>query len=321
MPIRIAALLAAVLVLTPFAARADTLLMANGDRLTGALVRMEKGKLLFETEYAGEVSVSWDKVERLETDKPVAVYGKDDSEWQASSISPGENVVSVATDPDAWRVKGRLGAGWDKANGNTETESVHGEGEITARKGDNRYKGYGEHNWAADSGSTIESNWLLRTSYDRFLSKRFFIGASGSAEADHEADLERRLALGGHAGYVILDSGRWNWEMQGGPAYIWENYQNGKADEEFPAGQASSEFSFWIWPGRAQLFQVSHGFVSFKESEEAVAQTRQGIRFPLGNGFDLSFRYDYDWRNDPPPEQTRWDERYYLTLGWSFGGL
>jgi hypothetical protein len=37
---------------------ADEVLLENGDKITGKLVRLEKGNLVFSTDYAGEITIN-----------------------------------------------------------------------------------------------------------------------------------------------------------------------------------------------------------------------------------------------------------------------
>ena len=52
---------------------ADEVILVNGDKLTGKLVRLEEDTLVFNTEYAGEVTIQVEKVSHLTTD--VLFYG------------------------------------------------------------------------------------------------------------------------------------------------------------------------------------------------------------------------------------------------------
>lgn len=51
--------------------RADTVWLTNGDQFTGKITLLDSGKLFITTDYAGEISVSWDKVKPL---KPTMVW-------------------------------------------------------------------------------------------------------------------------------------------------------------------------------------------------------------------------------------------------------
>src|ERR1039458_203060 len=53
--------------------RADTVVLKNGDRLTGTAVKLEGGKLTFKTAYADAIAIAWDQVSNLKVDKPLVL--------------------------------------------------------------------------------------------------------------------------------------------------------------------------------------------------------------------------------------------------------
>lgn len=54
-------------------ARADTITLHNGDRLTGRILHMSPGTLTFETTWAGELKIPRYELRSIETDKPITV--------------------------------------------------------------------------------------------------------------------------------------------------------------------------------------------------------------------------------------------------------
>ncbi len=58
---------AMVLVVAPLSA--DELLMKDGSRLLGKVVKQEDGTLDFETSYAGTIKVKWDEVSELHAER------------------------------------------------------------------------------------------------------------------------------------------------------------------------------------------------------------------------------------------------------------
>ena len=52
---------------------ADTLWLKNGDRLSGTLQSLDGGRLLFETAYAGLLSVRQEQVASLQSERPLLV--------------------------------------------------------------------------------------------------------------------------------------------------------------------------------------------------------------------------------------------------------
>jgi putative salt-induced outer membrane protein YdiY len=69
----VAAFALAALVALPAAAKADTVVLTNGDRLTGSVTQLDGGKLTVHTDYAGDVVVAFDKVSSVKLEKPVVL--------------------------------------------------------------------------------------------------------------------------------------------------------------------------------------------------------------------------------------------------------
>ena len=58
-------------------ALADQVVLKNGDRLTGTVVKSDGKKLVIKTEFAGEVSVQWEAIQELNSTAPLHVESKD----------------------------------------------------------------------------------------------------------------------------------------------------------------------------------------------------------------------------------------------------
>jgi len=69
-----------------------------------------------------------------------------------------------------------------------------------------------------------------------------------------------------------------------------------------------------------QLFHLQIGWVSLSESDKWVFKTRQGLRFPISEGFTATIQYDYAYDNDPSSNANeKWDSKLMFLLGWQFG--
>ncbi len=79
------------------AASADTVVMKNGDHLTGTVVKSDGKQLTLKTDYAGDINLQWASVKELTTDKPIyavtpdkkTISGKVTTEGDALVITPG----------------------------------------------------------------------------------------------------------------------------------------------------------------------------------------------------------------------------------------
>lgn len=69
-------------------ARADTLTLHNGDRLTGRVLHMSPSTVTFETTWAGELRIPRYEVRAIETDKPVGVLRERSNRTETMTIRP-----------------------------------------------------------------------------------------------------------------------------------------------------------------------------------------------------------------------------------------
>lgn len=81
-------------------ARADTVILHNGDRLTGRILHMSPGTLTFETTWAGELKIPRYEVRTIETDKPIAILREPDGRTESVMLRPAEpGTVAVVPQP------------------------------------------------------------------------------------------------------------------------------------------------------------------------------------------------------------------------------
>src|ERR1700680_1746161 len=74
------------------AAFADQVTMKNGDRLSGTIIKSDAKNLLMKTEFAGEVTISWDSVTAITSTTQLHIALKD-----------GQTVVGTVTTPQDGR--------------------------------------------------------------------------------------------------------------------------------------------------------------------------------------------------------------------------
>ena len=98
--IRVARLLVALVLAAGGVCRADQVVLDNGDRISGTVKRVSDGKLVIETEYAGDVSVDLKRITSLQTDSEMTVVLEDDTRlYGPLSGSPQHLEVSGAAEP------------------------------------------------------------------------------------------------------------------------------------------------------------------------------------------------------------------------------
>src|SRR3954469_17888477 len=76
--------------------RTDVVTLANGDRMTGEVVALERGRLTFKTDDAGTLYFEWDKLTSVVTLRLVEVVTTDDRRFLGSLERAPDRSIVVA---------------------------------------------------------------------------------------------------------------------------------------------------------------------------------------------------------------------------------
>lgn len=243
---------------------ADTVILTNGDRVTGKLVNTADGKLTVKTEFMGDVSISLDGVVSIKTDAPVTVTFDDGAKVTGAVVTAGEQVRVVEneqtkserkfsalvavrdeenqrtyereqerlTNPgwlDFWSVGANLGAA--TARGNARTTTLTSGALIERKTGFDKttltYEQiYSTQSTTEPSGAT--ANAISGSArYERDLDKKLFVYTGAGFDFDEFQDLDLRTVLGGGLGWHILDNDRHKWDFSAGGNWNREKFSTG----------------------------------------------------------------------------------------------
>ena len=145
---------------------ADQLHLENGDVITGKMIRMENQKLVFKTDYAGEISVDWEKIKKLIAEDSIRVVLTDGSilegyTGEAEQTNMTQEVEKVEmpgqfkmadvkainpADKPVVKITVSTNAGFNQERGNSDTDNTHIDGKLQARTEKNRFIFAGELN-------------------------------------------------------------------------------------------------------------------------------------------------------------------------------
>ena len=343
--LRIGFLAAFLLLQTANPCQADEVVMKNGDRIQGTVVSLTQGKLVFKTSYAGKINISWDQVAKLTTDEPMEVSLGDNktvtgklTTSQAGDLvlkpeegapPPPLKLARVKTmdrpkPPATWDFTGNVNAGASKETGNTNTEKYSLIGNLKIFKMPHVLKFYAEFHkeWAKKKLS--KDNWLGSATYERFVTKKWFLWGGAVAQMDQFKSLDLRANAAVGPGYQIWHSNQKNLSVKLGPGYTYEKYTKkmknfGNVDNrEYFSGYWVLDFDMWFFQ---KLFQVFHHDDLLYDLENAgnwIVRTRTGIRVPLVSHLFTAFQFNYDWDNQPADGKEKFDQAWTFTIGWQF---
>ena len=224
---------------------ADEVWLKNGDHITGKLVRLENNLLIFNTSYAGEISIKWEEIANFRTETAVTVVLSDATSAKGFISPGGEGTVIVKSEQikepftvelasfkminpsppkPPLKVKARVNFGANISKGNTDTENIYGDGEFVARTKKSRYTLGGSYKRSEDNNQKTADSVIGYTKYDYFLSEKWYLFANAIGEKDEFKDLNLRTAVGPGVGYQFLETEMTNLALEASLNYVNEDF-------------------------------------------------------------------------------------------------
>lgn len=308
-----------VLLLLAAGAAADEVHLKNGNRLSGTIIGLSEGKLVLETDFAGRLSIDWSRVERIESESPIEVVLADGTSLKDTAALLDLTQVAAINPPvePAVRFSGRINVGFNKASGNTDTETAHADAELTARSTNHRVSTGAAFTRASKDNRKTEENMLGRLKHDYFLTPKLYFYTAGLAERDEFKDISFRGTLGPGLGYQFFEGELMNLAVEAGPSYVYTNFDSGTS-EDSAAGRWAVRFDRFFFEKLFQYYFTNEGFASASDAGDVFMFTRTGLRFPIRYGFSLNAGFEWDWDNEPAEEASKSDYRSVLSLGYGF---
>jgi putative salt-induced outer membrane protein YdiY len=286
-------------------AAADQIALKNGDRLTGSIIRSDGKIIVFKSDMVGEVSIAFDNVQGVATDKPLYVTLTDgrtvlglvttkDGQVEIRSNSRGTTVdrstitilrseaeqkaYESSLDPgwfEQWTGGADLGFAVTRGNSNTTNLALGLAVDRETLRDKTSLYGAAVYNREKTAGisRTVANTLRFGARYDRDFNRDWF--AYGFTDFEHNGlqDLTLRWVLGGGLGYHAIRNERTKLDLLGGldmNREYFEGFDNDRTSLEAQLGQT-----------------LSHQFtprVSFKE---------QLFFFPnLSNGGEYRINFD-----------------------------
>ena len=323
------------------APKTDIIVFLNGDRLTGEIKGLEKGRLELSTDSAGTVNIEWDKIASVETTQYLDVETTNGSRF-FGKVPPGEAGgsmrVIVAGEPEGQllrmadvvriapidqgslikRLDGYITAGFNYTKADNETQ-LNFSGGVNSR---NEVR-----QWTLDGETTINSQSDERTTsmYDvtlanrRFLPERWFLQGFGTVQGNEELGLNIREVLGAGLGRFLAQDGHNEWAAFAGLAATRENFESQEAQNSLE-GMIGTEYSYFRYDTPKRTVDLGLAvFPSLTRSGRVRAEADLTSRFEIVKDlfFEVSGYGSYDSEADPSaPSNT--DYGVVTSLGYTF---
>ncbi|MBI2684806.1 MAG: DUF481 domain-containing protein [Acidobacteria bacterium] len=239
-----------------FSLRADQIVMKNGDKVTGSIVKKDDKNLTIRTEYFGVLTLPWEQVSSVTADKPVNVVIANGPAVEGTLATVGDKVEVTAGGTkqtvapadikvlrnadeqkaylrmlkpgwgDLWVINANIGIAGTSGNARTATFTTP----VNAARVTNSDKTTAYFNFIrasatvnginAATAKAIRGGW----GYSRNLAPRLFVNTFNDYEYDRFQSLDLRVVLGGGLGYMLWKGERGRLDVIGGGAWNHEKF-------------------------------------------------------------------------------------------------
>jgi len=311
----------------------DEVVLKNGDKLTGRVVGMAKGKLVFETKAAGTLAIAWDQIASIRTDAKVRVklttgemldgklsagdggLLKIESEVPAAPVQVDlAKVTHLNEPPTAWH--GSVDIAARATDGNTHTRGLLVAAEGTRATENDRLTLKALFKFSETGGETIERSAFGLGKYQYHFSERLYAYVSVELFHDKFKDLRLRTIVSAGGGYVIHHDETWTLTAELGLAYV-DNDFDVSEDESHLGGRLNLHARVALPLG----FEIVEDFTyypNFDESSDWQVHNELTVGRSLGGGWTFKAGWILDYDHEPPLDLEKHDDTYFVGLGYRF---
>jgi hypothetical protein len=317
----------------------DVIYLTNGDRITGNIKELDRGRLRLRTHTMDTIYINWVNIQSIESGKYQRIamtdgsfiYGrleKSESQGELAVLDSGD-VVSVPVDEIAAlralrvnesfvnRLEGDIRAGIDYKKA-TDILSVNVASNIRLRE--QTYEiGFGfDWNETQRTDNDNASRAQLFGDYTRLKDDRWFWKASGTLERNDELGLKLRTLASGSVGRYFVQTSTVRWEINGGIAVNAEEDVN---DTRVVSAEGLASTSFDIFILQVPITRLTAAvnlFPSITEKGRFRSNANLTLRHELVQDvfWDLQYYDTYD--NRPADGAQKRDYGIISSIGATF---
>jgi len=322
---------------------ADAVYFTNGDKLSGEIVSLSQGKLVFKSEMAGEVTIDFSKVGTLESDKAVVTHLSDGTVVRQKLVKSAQGGVEIEAGKDIktqrfklssiefinpppakkpqW--KGSISAGFTSTHGNTVTDSRNVSVNLQRKGEDDRVTIKGDYARSRqkdpDTGDkkVTENWWRTRAKYDYFFTKKNYLYINGRYEKDSIADLKRRVVAGGGGGYQWIEAEKMNFFTEAGLASVYEKFESESESNTEVSAELGYHFDRKLMKWITFLNDLTY-YPSLEEFSDYYLTSTWELRASVTEKMFTNFKVIFDYDATPAVGAGNTDVKYILGVGWNF---
>lgn len=316
------------------------IVLQNGSRIVGRIVRMEKGNLYFESKFGNNVfEIAFEEVVEIRSDvenEYVLRRGTKVVGGTAPSDEGGQGVDApnlagnpridigdiVAINPEPARLIRNRGnitvtGTIDDTSGGREKEFIVLL-DYSVRIGQKRRLSLlGQWEYGEDAGVVDQREGFLFGKYDYFFNDLIFFYGTSRIDGDDFDDLNLRTSVGVGLGVQFIDDETTSLYVETGTSFVNEDFDIASDDQRL-AQRLSGRLDHVLIEDKLSLFHFFEGFLSYEDQQDSNIFTQTGVRLTVIDNFYATAQVNFDYDNQPSPGEPRKEVQYLLGLGYSF---
>jgi hypothetical protein len=329
---------------------ADQIVLKDGDRITGEVVKKDGQTVTVQTKNFGAVTLKWDDIATIRTDQPLNVVLPGDRTVTANiqtldgriqvatpgtplTVAPGD-IVALRNGAeqrvyerllrpglwDLWAVSGSLNIAGTK--GNAETSTFTTPFNFVRASNTSRTSAYFNSIRATaklggvntKTAQAVRGGW----GYSRNLKKNIFANAFNDYEYDQFQSLDLRVVLGAGLGYQVWKSEAGRLAVVGGGAWNRESFSRGATTPAFTRKSVEAYWGNDYNGARTNLVQSFRMFNNLTRTGQYRSNFDVGLTTQLAKWLNWNIALSDRHLSNPAPGRKTNDVLYTTGLGFSF---
>ncbi len=319
---------------------ADVVEFANGDRLTGQVVRLVDRKLTFRSAMAGEVAIPLERVAGLTTDQPVTVQRSDGGTVKtrvrlaAGQLALGDEAglplsLLLAINPPppprpgAARWSGSLVSNLGNQRGTTDVDNLDLAVRL-ARQGTKdkltltgAYRLDRQRDAAGGTPVTAEDSWAAGLRFDYQWTPRWFYFLNSQAKGDRARNLDHRLLNSAGIGYRLAPTPTFNFRADGGFTWLIEDYSDTRGRKEEATGQVTYRLEKRVLQ-RVQLIHGTEWYPTLDDFGDFLITSEGALRYYFTERLFVGLNATLDYQSEPAANTKPYTLKYGAGFGFAF---
>ncbi|MCK9465561.1 MAG: DUF481 domain-containing protein [Thiopseudomonas sp.] len=294
---------------------ADSLLLKNGDRLTGKVILIDAGKLLLKTTYAGTISIDTRKIASIETTKQLHIKEQRFSEPVNARLQPAEQgkaIISHSHDHSVaiadiyqalpvteskltqdllWTGSMHLSADFKRKESSSDSYDIDAKTKL--RHGHWRHNAELEYDYETKDDSKKTDQLMASYALDRFFSERWFWQGKYKFNHDQLEDLTKQHTYGTGPGFQFWDNELGSLSLAGLINHSIFQYKDGHK-ERFNSSTLSWDYQRFFLTRTLEFFNKGELAVPFTNEVDYVLDAETGLRYKLNSWASLSLKAEWE---------------------------